>query len=213
MHPSLLRDEATRDRMMSSNRQFVKPSALRPGDTVGIVAPASNIKRADLEAGCEALRRAGYRPFYFESILDQDLYFAGSVERRARELEEMCCASRAFSLQPLISIITPVFNTPVAWLEQTVVSVLAQVYENWELLLIDDASTESATVDLLSELERRDSRIRIIRREKNGGISVASNDGLAQARGEWVAILDHDDLLEPDALFQTAKEIDRLDRC
>jgi muramoyltetrapeptide carboxypeptidase len=89
MHPSLLRDEATRDRMMSSNRQFVKPSALRPGDTVGIVAPASNIKRADLEAGCEALRRAGYRPFYFESILDQDLYFAGSVERRARELEEM----------------------------------------------------------------------------------------------------------------------------
>jgi muramoyltetrapeptide carboxypeptidase len=75
--------------MMSSNRQFVKPPALRPGDTVGIVAPASNIKRADLEAGCEALRRAGYRPFYFESILDQDLYFAGSVERRARELEEM----------------------------------------------------------------------------------------------------------------------------
>src|ERR1700730_15627879 len=89
MHPSLLRDEATRDRMMSSKRQFVKPSALRPGDTVGIVAPASNIKRADLEAGCEALRRAGYRPFYFESILDQDLYFAGSAERRARELEEM----------------------------------------------------------------------------------------------------------------------------
>jgi muramoyltetrapeptide carboxypeptidase len=56
---------------------------------VGIVAPASNIKRADLEAGCEALRRAGYRPFYLDSILQQDLYFAGSVERRARELEEM----------------------------------------------------------------------------------------------------------------------------
>ena len=67
----------------------VKPPALRPGDTVGIVAPASNIKRAGLEAGCEALRRAGYRPFYFESILDQDLYFAGSPQRRAHELEEM----------------------------------------------------------------------------------------------------------------------------
>ena len=122
----------------------------------------------------------------------------------SRELEEMRRASRAFPFQPLISIITPVFNTPAAWLEQAVVSVLAQVYENWELLLIDDASTESATVDLLSDLERRDSRIRVICREKNGGISVASNDGLAQARGEWVAILDHDDLLEPDALFQTA---------
>ncbi len=66
----------------------VKPPALRAGDTVGIVAPASNIKRDDLEAGCEALRRAGYKPFYFDSILEQDLYFAGSVERRACELEE-----------------------------------------------------------------------------------------------------------------------------
>jgi muramoyltetrapeptide carboxypeptidase len=56
---------------------------------VGIVAPASSVKRGDLEAGCEGLRGAGYRTFYFDSILDQDLYFAGSVERRARELEEM----------------------------------------------------------------------------------------------------------------------------
>jgi len=67
----------------------IKPPALRPGDTVGIVAPASNVKREDLEAGCAYLQRAGYRPFYFDSICDQDLYFAGSVARRARELEEM----------------------------------------------------------------------------------------------------------------------------
>ena len=59
------------------------------GDVVGIVAPASVIKAADLDRGCEALRRAGYQPFYFDSILDQDLYFAGSLERRVRELEEM----------------------------------------------------------------------------------------------------------------------------
>jgi muramoyltetrapeptide carboxypeptidase len=75
--------------MSSSTTSRIKPPALRPGDTVGIVAPASNVKRHDLEAGCERLRRAGYRPFYFESILDQDLYFAGSVERRSRELEDM----------------------------------------------------------------------------------------------------------------------------
>ena len=67
----------------------IRPPALQPGDTVGIVAPASNVKRADLEAGCQGLRRAGYRPFYLDSIFEQDLYFAGSVERRARELEEM----------------------------------------------------------------------------------------------------------------------------
>lgn len=75
--------------MSASSAQLVKPPALRPGDTVGIVAPASNIKEADLETGCEALRRAGYRPIYTDSILDRDLYFAGSVDRRVRELEEM----------------------------------------------------------------------------------------------------------------------------
>jgi muramoyltetrapeptide carboxypeptidase len=67
----------------------LKPPALKVGDTVGIVAPASNIKGELLEQGCEVLRRLGYTPFYLPSILEQDLYFAGSAKRRARELEEM----------------------------------------------------------------------------------------------------------------------------
>lgn len=65
------------------------PPALHPGDTVGIVAPASGFNRERFLAGCERLRQMGYRPFYLGSIFDRDLYFAGSVERRARELEEM----------------------------------------------------------------------------------------------------------------------------
>jgi muramoyltetrapeptide carboxypeptidase len=67
----------------------IKPPALRPGDTVGIVAPASNIKPDLLQAGCAALRELEYKPFYLESILERDLYFAGSPARRMRELEEM----------------------------------------------------------------------------------------------------------------------------
>jgi muramoyltetrapeptide carboxypeptidase len=67
----------------------IKPPALQPGDTIGIIAPASNIKRELLEAGCDALRRLGYTPFYLDSILDKNVYFAGSAERRARELDEM----------------------------------------------------------------------------------------------------------------------------
>jgi muramoyltetrapeptide carboxypeptidase len=67
----------------------LKPPALRRGDKVGIIAPASNIKRELLEAGCDGLRRLGYEPFYLESILERDLYFAGPTERRVRELEEM----------------------------------------------------------------------------------------------------------------------------
>jgi len=75
--------------MPSTTSSQIKPPALRRGDSIGIVAPASNVKREDLEAGCANLQRAGFRPFYFDSICDQDLYFAGSPQRRARELEEM----------------------------------------------------------------------------------------------------------------------------
>src|ERR1700724_1884597 len=67
----------------------IKPPALQSGDTIGIIAPASNIKRELFEAGCEALRRLGYKPLFLDSIFEKDLYFAGSAERGARELDEM----------------------------------------------------------------------------------------------------------------------------
>lgn len=67
----------------------VRPPALRLGDTVGIIAPAGPVEPDALEAGCASLLRMGYRPFYLPSILDRDLYFAGSVERRLNELHEM----------------------------------------------------------------------------------------------------------------------------
>jgi GT2 family glycosyltransferase len=114
-------------------------------------------------------------------------------------------ASRDFSYRPLVSIITPVFNTPVDWLGEAVDSVLAQVYENWELILIDDGSTLPGTLELLADLRQRDRRIVVVKRESTGGISAASNTGLGHARGEWISLLDHDDLLEPDALFEVVK--------
>jgi muramoyltetrapeptide carboxypeptidase len=100
--------------MIASQKMRVKPPALRRGDGVGIVAPASNIKRELLEAGCDGLRGLGYEPFYFDSILERDLYFAGSVERRVRELEEMfvrddiraiVCARGGYGVNYLLSAI------------------------------------------------------------------------------------------------------------
>ena len=94
----------------------IKPRALRSGDTIGIVAPASNIKRELLEKGCDTLRQLGYKPFYFDSILEQDLYFAGTVERRAGELEEMfvredvraiLCARGGYGANYLLSKLDP----------------------------------------------------------------------------------------------------------
>src|SRR2546428_13062311 len=74
--------------MPATAKPRVKPPTLKPGDVVGIVAPASDIKRELLEAGCDALRELGYKPFYFDSILERDSYFAGSHERRADESQE-----------------------------------------------------------------------------------------------------------------------------
>src|SRR5262249_8346090 len=123
----------------------------------------------------------------------------------ARDLDRMRQEALGFAFQPLISIITPVFNTPPRWLRECVESVLTQTYEKWELILIDDGSTELATLQSLTELAASDSRIMLAKNEKTRGISAASNRGLALARGDWVGFLDHDDLLEVDALFQNVE--------
>ena len=123
----------------------------------------------------------------------------------AEELASMRHEARAFLSQPLISILTPVFNTPVSWLGEAVDSVLAQAYENWALLLIDDGSTATDLLHALPALAARDRRIRLVRLESHQGISAALNRGLDLAEGEWLTFLDHDDVLEPDALFQNVK--------
>jgi muramoyltetrapeptide carboxypeptidase len=107
--------------MACASRPRIKPLTLRTGDKVGIVAPASNIKLELLEAGCDGLRQAGYEPFYFDSILDRDLYFAGSVERRARELEQMfvrddiraiVCARGGYGANYLLQVLNPAKIAP-----------------------------------------------------------------------------------------------------
>jgi glycosyltransferase involved in cell wall biosynthesis len=120
----------------------------------------------------------------------------------ADELKRMREQARTFASRPLISIITPVFDTPLSRLEEAVQSVLAQAYENWEFLLIDDGSVDPDLLRILPHLARCDRRIVLANLGKHGGISAASNRALELARGEWVTFLDHDDLLEPDALFQ-----------
>ena len=118
------------------------------------------------------------------------------------DLQRMRDEARTFGHQPLISIITPVFDTPAQRLEEAVESVLAQAYENWELVMIDDGSTDPDLLRMLPHLAALDRRIVLASPGKHEGISAASNRGLELARGEWVTFLDHDDFLEPDALFQ-----------
>ena len=99
---------------------------------------------------------------------------------------------------PLFSVITPVYNTPLDVLEEMVQSVLGQTFRDWELILVDDCSKDERVRTHLRGVAAADSRVRLIERTTNGHIVVASNDGVDAARGEFIALLDHDDLLRPE---------------
>jgi GT2 family glycosyltransferase len=114
-----------------------------------------------------------------------------------------------FATRPLISVVMPVYNTPQNLLYEAIESVRAQVYENWELCIADDSSTNPHVRRILDEYVRKEPRIKVVHRQINGHISRASNDALALASGDWVALLDHDDLLRPHSLYCVADAINR----
>ncbi len=108
---------------------------------------------------------------------------------------------------PRFSVITPVYETPADVFWAMVGSVREQTFGDWELCLVDDCSPSPQVAELLEQAERSDPRIRVARRGENGGIVAASNDALAMARGEFVALLDHDDELHPEALARVQQAL------
>lgn len=116
-------------------------------------------------------------------------------------------AISSFARRPLISVIMPVYKTPIQWLRRAVESLQEQYYPDWELCVVDDFSPTDAQRVLLQKLAAADPRIKLKVMEHNGGISAASNAGLRIAQGEYIALLDHDDELTPDALFRIAETI------
>ena len=109
--------------------------------------------------------------------------------------------------RPLISILIPTFNTHPDVLADTVKSILSQSYSKWELIIVDDGSTSAMLSTFLSELTSWDDRISVTRLPTNAGISAATNEALEHARGEYIALIDHDDLVLPDALLAVVCEL------
>jgi glycosyltransferase involved in cell wall biosynthesis len=109
---------------------------------------------------------------------------------------------------PRFSILTPVYETPAGVLKKMLRSVQRQSCGDWELCLVDDGSKQAHVRAILDEASRRDPRVRVSYREANSGIVPASNEALAMAEGEFVALLDHDDTLHPDALAHVATALD-----
>jgi GT2 family glycosyltransferase len=109
--------------------------------------------------------------------------------------------------KPLISVVMPVYETPERLLREAIASVRGQLYPNWELCVADDASPSPRVANVLREFSAIDHRIRWIRREKNGHICAATNSALQLAAGEFVALMDHDDLLPEHALYEVVVEL------
>lgn len=110
------------------------------------------------------------------------------------------------SYQPMFSVIVPVYNTVTEQLKECIDSVLDQTYENYELILVEDHSSWENVVPVLQSYEAHP-KTHIIYREENGNISAATNDGIAIAQGEFIAFMDCDDIIEPDALYEMAKKL------
>lgn len=108
---------------------------------------------------------------------------------------------------PLFSVVVPVYNTEPKLLAAMIDSVRAQSYQKWELCLADDGSTDLRVHKTLRKYAAKDSRIKVVSRPQNGHISAASNSAIELAKGDFIVLVDHDDLIDPDALLLVAKEI------
>jgi O-antigen biosynthesis protein len=128
-------------------------------------------------------------------------------EPTVSELDRMRRDNREWTARPLVSIIMPTYNSEAAWIHPAIDSVLGQVYENWELCIADDASTAPHVRAILDRYAAADPRIKVVVRQHNGGIAAASASALELATGEFVALLDHDDLLRPHALHRVVERL------
>jgi glycosyltransferase involved in cell wall biosynthesis len=124
-----------------------------------------------------------------------------------RDSPTMC--NTEFEFTPLISIILPVYNPKVAFLEEAIQSVLNQQYRNWELCISDDCSFSKEIRDLIESFALKDTRIKFFFRKKNGHISANSNSALTLATGDYVGLLDHDDVLPSHCLARVVEEINK----
>jgi len=111
--------------------------------------------------------------------------------------------------QPLISVVVPTYNTDHKFLKECIESVLAQVYENWELCIVDDASSDGKVREVIKQYASEDDRIRYKFLKKNQHIAGATNEAITLATGEFISLFDHDDILWPNALYEVVKALNK----
>lgn len=163
--------------------------------------------------GIRYLKNYGWKEFVIrlkeksepEDIAYQDWYLAHCVaeEELIRQKKE----SAKWKQAPKISILVPAYKTPEEYLRQMIASVQEQSYANWELCIADATESEDGVKEIVESFAKEDDRIVYRHLEKNEGIAGNTNQAFKMATGAYIALLDHDDLLAPDALYEAAKAI------
>lgn len=149
--------------------------------------------------------RAKIKFFYIGNLITRGKWYKNWIVRN----ESYDSIEMDMPYKPLISIILPVYNVKEAYLIECLNSVINQWYSEWELCIADDNSSDKAVVDILKDYEVMDSRIKVVYRKENGHISACSNSALELAKGEYIALLDNDDVLAPFALYEVVKLLNK----
>jgi glycosyltransferase involved in cell wall biosynthesis len=181
-------------------RALLRAALARAPRLHSFVRRAAKLGRQTLRRGREsdAVRAASQEAFAYQAWIER---FDFLPERDGAECVKSLSALKA---PPLISVVMPVHDTVPEYLDAAIRSVQAQIYQKWELCIADDASSSSEVRRILEEYRAADPRIRVVYRPVNGHISEATNSAFALARGEYVAMLDHDDVLREHALAEVA---------
>ena len=169
------------------------------------------LKPYNIQKGLRYLKHYGPKEFWIrlcERMEPEEVPYGPWFEKHkpsAEELERQ--RKKKWKNPPLISVAVPAYRTPPGFLEQMILSVKEQTYPHWELCIVNASRGEDGMEQVLGRYAGGDERIRVKNLEENLGIAGNTNEALEMARGEFVGLLDHDDLLAPQALFRIAEAL------
>lgn len=183
---------------------------------------SERLNKENVKKGFEYIRRNGVSRFW--TLAKAKAFPAGKsykewYEEHCPTKEELMRQREVeFSVQPLISIVVPTYQTPIPFLKDMIDSVRKQSYEKWELCIADGSlngdENDTKVIRVREELNRysmEDKRIKVVYLEENQGIAENTNQALALATGEYIGLFDHDDMLTSDALYEIVKAINDYD--
>lgn len=172
-----------------------------------------NLKINKLKKGLVYLKNNGLRNtvhrFKVEKSKTNENYQNWIAKNEKLDTKRILSEISDFEYKPLISVVMPVYNVEERWLVKCIESVQKQYYQNWELCIADDASTDENVKKLLDSYKKEDQRIKVVYREKNGHISKATNSAIEISNGEYIALLDNDDELTANALYEVVRMLNK----